>query len=346
MLPLTTERLTIRMMGQGDLATLVEYRNLDEVARAQDWELPYTVESGQALIDRLATFAGPTPGEWVQLALVRIARPDVVIGDLAVGLDDTGGVASLGYTLRPEFQGHGYVTEGLGSLIDALAEEGVVRFQAELDPDNVASMAVLERIGMTFEALVRQVAVIRGERVDNLTYAMLADERVRWRERPRHRPANVHLVEITPDDAHVWARLATHHSQSRFVASMADSFRDALFPEVVDGASLVPRLRGVEADGEPVGFVMLADATPHHPEPYLWRLLIDRWHQRRGIGTRVIGLLVDQLRAEGHRGLPVTWEEGRGGPRRFYERLGFVATGRIVDGETEARLPIDGATLP
>ncbi|MBA2317379.1 MAG: GNAT family N-acetyltransferase [Euzebyales bacterium] len=41
------------------------------------------------------------------------------------------------------------------------------------------------------------------------------------------------------------------------------------------------------ADQEIVGFVRLALRTPHHPEPYLWRLLIDRLHQRRGLGHRV-----------------------------------------------------------
>jgi hypothetical protein len=33
-----------------------------------------------------------------------------------------------------------------------------------------------------------------------------------------------------------------------------------------------------------------------------------------------------------------SWEEGPGGPRPFYEKLGFTETGRQVDGETEGRL--------
>nr|MBA3400113.1 GNAT family N-acetyltransferase [Acidimicrobiia bacterium] len=34
------------------------------------------------------------------------------------------------------------------------------------------------------------------------------------------------------------------------------------------------------------------------------------------------------------------WVDGPGSPRRFYEQLGFVPTGEIVDGEIEARLPL------
>ncbi len=85
---------------------------------------------------------------------------------------------------------------------------------------------------------------------------------------------------------------------------------------------------------------MTAEVTGQHPEPYLWKLLIGRLHQRRGIGQRVLALLVDRLRAEGRSTIVTSWGEGQGSPRPFYERLGFVPTGNTVDGETEARLTL------
>jgi RimJ/RimL family protein N-acetyltransferase len=199
-------------------------------------------------------------------------------------------------------------------------------------------MRVLEAIGMTFETLTRQSYPLRGRWDDDLRYAMLREDRAEWLVRPTTPPASVELVEITPDDAHLWGRLRTHHSQERFVATMALSFRDALFPEVIDGAPVVPWLRGVMADDERVAFVMLAEVTDHHPEPYLWRLLVDRMHQRRHVGTLVLKQILEHLAAQGHRTLTTSWSEGPGSPRRFYECLGFVPTGRIVEGETEARL--------
>jgi RimJ/RimL family protein N-acetyltransferase len=199
-------------------------------------------------------------------------------------------------------------------------------------------MRVLEALGMQFETLSRQSYPMRGTYVDDLRYAMLRADREAWLGRPRHSPAAVELVAITPGDAHRWAALRTHHSQERFVSPMTNSFRDALFPEVVDGAPVVPWLRGVLADGEPAAFVMLADVTEHHPEPYLWRLLVDRMHQRRGIGGTVLAALRAQLSAAGHRSLLTSWVDGPGGPRRFYELLGFQPTGRVLDGEVEGRL--------
>ena len=79
-------------------------------------------------------------------------------------------------------------------------------------------------------------------------------------------------------------------------------------------------MRAIEADGQIVGFVMLALTTPNHPEPYLWRLLIDRMHQRRGIGSRALELLADECRAMGDSTLLVSWAEGKGSPRAVLPR--------------------------
>jgi RimJ/RimL family protein N-acetyltransferase len=336
----TTPRLSVRMMRLDDAPVVAAYRDDPAISEYQDWDLPYTLERAVERLTEMATFDGPTLDHWVNMALVRRDDPQgAVIGDLACHLDATGSVAEIGYTLRTEFQGQGYASEGAGALVDhLLATTNVHRLEASLDPRNVRSMRVLEAIGFTFEALTRQSYPLRGRWDDDLRYAMMRDDRTAWLARPTTAPTSLELVEITPDDAYLWGRLRTHHSQERFVSPMALSFRDALFPEVIDGAPVVPWMRGVLADGERVAFVMLAQVTDHHPEPYLWRLLVDRMHQRRGIGSLVLTELQRLLTAAGHRTLLTSWGEGPGSPRRFYERLGFVPTGTIVEGETEARL--------
>lgn len=325
------------MMRVADAPVLVEYRNDPRVAHFQDWDLPYTSERAvERLTEQEARGEGLAVGEWSTLA---IELDGEVIGDLACHLDERGAVAEVGYTLRSAFQGRGYAREALSALVDhLLATTDVHRLEASLDPENVASMRLLESVGMTWESFSRRSYFLRGRWDDDLRYAMLREERAAWLQRPSTPPSSLALVEITPDDAYLWGRLRTHHSQERFVATMALSFRDALFPEVVDGAAVVPWMRGVLADDERVGFVMLAEATAHHPEPYLWRLLVDRMHQRRGIGRLIIAELVRLLTEQGHRSLVTSWVEGTGTPRPFYLGLGFEPTGRIVDGETEARL--------
>jgi GNAT superfamily N-acetyltransferase len=263
-----------------------------------------------------------------------------VLGDVAVELRGGGQHATLGYTFAGTSHGKGYAREAVAALVDALCAAGVHRFVATLDPLNVPSMRLLEAVGFTYESLARKAEFIRGEWVDDLRYSMLASERAEWLGRPRTRAESVELVEITPGDPYLWGRLRTHHSQERFVSPMALSFRDALFPEEYNGGIMVPWLRGVLADGERVGFVMMGMVTEHHPEPYLWRLLIDRVNQRRGLGTQVLELVIAQVREWGHNALTTSWGEGPGSPEPFYLRHGFVPTGEMDDDEVIGRLSL------
>jgi GNAT superfamily N-acetyltransferase len=202
------------------------------------------------------------------------------------------------------------------------------------------SQRVLERLGLIYEGTTRKSYFCRGEWTDNMTYAATREEYDEWRNRPVERPEEVRLVPLDADNEGRFRNQFVHHSEERFVSPTLRSYIEALFPDVIAGAPLVPWMRGIEADGAAVGFLMTAEVTEQHPEPYLWKLLIGRLHQRRGIGERVLAQLADRLRAEGHTTLVTSWGEGPGSPRRFYERLGFVPTGNVVDGETEARLQL------
>ena len=53
----------------------------------------------------------------------------------------------------------------------------------------------------------------------------------------------------------------------------------------------------------PVGFVIIRDevAAPHYLPQYLWKLLIDHRHQRRGYGTAALDLVADCSAAAGRR---------------------------------------------
>ena len=181
-LPFTTERLTVRAMRPSDVTTFTTYRNLPEVARYQDWELPYTRDLAHQLIDEMDGLNGPRPGEWVQLAIDDI--DGTFVGDLAVYIDTDIRTAMIGYSMHPAYQGRGYATEAAGALIDRLFDRlHVHRVAATLDPENVASARVLERLGFRYEGRALKAAYVRGEWADDDRYAILVDERLAWRER-------------------------------------------------------------------------------------------------------------------------------------------------------------------
>lgn len=336
-LPLDTARLHLRVMRVADAPIVAAYRGDPDIARYQDWNLPYTLADAERRLAEQEQLDDVTPGQWVQVA---IEHEGVVVGDLAVGLL-TPGVAHLGYTLGPAHHGKGYASEAAGAMVDALfATTDVVRVVASLDPENHASMRLLEELGFTFETLARRAELIRDEWLDDMRFGLLRDDRAAWLARPRHRPTTVELVEIAAGEARSWAKLETHRFQRRFVATILESFADALHPEVVDGLPLAPWYRGIVADGERVGFVMMSDVTEAHPHPFLWRLVIDRRHQRRGIAIDALRQLIDAQRAAGRTQLLVSYIEAPGGPEPLYRRLGFVPTGEVEGDEVIASLTL------
>lgn len=336
--PIHTDRLLIRPVTRDDLDDFVDRRNDPEVARYQDWELPYTRDRGEKVIFRALEMQQPENDQW-WTAIVADAGTAEVYGDLVLHLTWQGRTAEIGYTFARRHWGRGYAAEASEALADyAFDALGVTRVFGTLHPDNPASAMVLERVGMLFEGHTRSSFWLGDEVSDDWIYGLTRADRDAWRGRPRQSPANVRLDEITADNEHLVSKLATHKSQERFVAPMSRSFVDALFPEVVDGGPLVPWMRAVVADDVIVGFVMLALRTEHHPEPYLWRLLIDRLHQRRGIGGLVLDLIAEECRRSGSETLLTSWVEGKGSPASFYRNYGFEPTGELVDGEVEARL--------
>ena len=137
--------------------------------------------------------------------------------------------------------------------------------------------------------------------------------------------------------------------QDIFVASVEQSFADAVaYPEACARYWAV-----YDPDvAEPVGFAMISDGIPLATleedstlvGPYfLWRLLIDERHQRRGYGTAALDALVGYVRSRpGARTLLVSCHPGTDGPEPFYERYGFVPNGRIVEGENVLDFDLGG----
>ena len=337
--PIETERLVIRAPVASDVDALVRRRSDPEVARFQSWDMPFGREAASGTIRSAMEMGGPISGEWWMATVCTAAG--TVVGDLAVHPTWEGRTVEIGYTLDPAHWGKGFAVEAVEALVARLfADANVTRITGMLHPDNVASAQVLERTGFLFEGHTRSSYWVRDEVSDDWIYGMTRPDWEAWRDRPRHRPDAVSLVTVDSSNEREVYRLRTHKTQEAFVATMAWSFADALFPEEVDGAPVVPRMWAIEGDGAKTGFVMIAAVTEHHPEPYLWRLLIDRLHQRRGIGRMALDRLCDVLRSEGATSLMTSWTEGRGSPRPFYEAYGFEPTGRIVDDETEARLAL------
>ena len=334
--PIHTERLIVRPPVLSDTDAAYERRSLPEVGRYQDWEMPYTRAHAEASMAKAVAIDRISDAGW-NLTVVDAAAPDRILGDVYVELRWGGRVGYFGYTFHPDHWGRGYATEASQALVHHLFIEcGVGRVESSLDPQNPPSARVLEACGLVCEGWTKQSFWVGDECSDDMFYGMLRADWDAWRTRPRHRPDRVQLVPLTADNQHAVGELQTHHSQQRFVAPMLDNFRDALAPPRHNGAVVVPWYRAIEADGEIVGFLLASEMTEAHPNPVLWRLLIDRMHQRRGIGSIVLEQFEARCRAEGAHAIEVDWAEGPGSPAPLYLERGYEPTGDVVDGEVDA----------
>jgi len=85
--------------------------------------------------------------------------------------------SEIGIALAPEFQGRGYATEALRVLMNyLLVGLGKDRVFGSVDPRNVQSVRLLQRVGMRQEAHRVKGLWFKGEWVDDVIFAMTASE--------------------------------------------------------------------------------------------------------------------------------------------------------------------------
>ena len=266
MLPvLHTSRLVIRPVRPDDLDPLFERRNDPQVAGLQAWDTPYPRERAEEVVTEVLAMDGnPVDGQWFMATVVEAATGEVV-GELVMHPTNELRTAEVGYSLSTRHWGKGYAVEALEAFVAWIIEAlPVTRVSAMLHPDNRASAMVLERTGFLFEGHTRLSFWLGDDNSDDWIYGMTRAEWQAWRDRPRTPPADVRLVPVTQANKAAVLALRTHHSQRAFVAPMLDSFADALLPDIVDGAPVVPWMRAIEADGADRG---VRDAGPDHAAP-------------------------------------------------------------------------------
>lgn len=183
--PVTTARLTVRRLGDADVAATWQYRRLPEVNR---W-LPYA----PADLDAYAALFEDADRRERTLVVELDGR---VIGDLFLMVKDgwaqrevaeeaRGCEAELGWALDPDHGGRGLATEAVEGLLRICFEGlGLRRVTAGCFADNVPSWRLMERVGMRRELHTLQESLHRDLGwVDGYGYALLADE---WRVAGRH----------------------------------------------------------------------------------------------------------------------------------------------------------------
>ena len=114
---------------------------------------------------------------WAQRPEFVIEWEGHLVGRVMLEVDRVNLVATLGYGVAREHWGRGIASEAAQAVTDyAFTELGVEKVAARVDPRNVASVRVLEKLGMQREGVLRSQVVRWGERADRALYGILRED--------------------------------------------------------------------------------------------------------------------------------------------------------------------------
>ena len=173
---LKTNRLEIRLYDNSDLERLFAYRKLKEINSYYSIKTDSIEEFDKYLKDNIKELG--SPGYY---SLYVIEKDGELIGDLAIKCwEYENKVGAIGYAIDPKHQRNGYATEALNALITYLFDVMKMhRIQAYVNPENIVSVKVLEKLGMKKEAHFRKCEYKNGKWNDELTYAVIEEDRNR-----------------------------------------------------------------------------------------------------------------------------------------------------------------------
>ena len=171
---LAGERVVLREFGLDDVdgalgvvgdGAVTRWLSFDHRDRAATWGML------AAVVER----ARLTPRAEYYLA-VTLPADDRVIGFGRLGLTGVR-AAKLGYAIRADEWGQGYATE-VARLLTGFGFDTLElhRVSAAIGPDNDASVAVVKRLGYSYEGRLRDHVFTNGAWRDSLLYSVLANE--------------------------------------------------------------------------------------------------------------------------------------------------------------------------
>lgn len=171
---LKTTRLLLTDLSLANVEDVHQLHSLPEVDEFNTLGIPATVQNTKDLLT-----------EWIEqqkaiprtsyIFCVKLEVSNQFIGLIALGLGKLNfRNAEVWYKIHPAYWSQGYTTEALTKLLEVgFTDFGLHRIEAGCAVDNIASIRVLEKVGMIKEGRKRKNLPIRGEWVDNYFYAIL-----------------------------------------------------------------------------------------------------------------------------------------------------------------------------
>lgn len=172
---LETERLIICPIALDDVQEIFKYRS-DSVTNKYQGFVPKNLKDVYEFIGKTSTEID-IPDTWFQFVIIQ-KESDKIIGDIGIHfLGDDNQQVEIGCTLSKHFHKQGYASEALNSIITYLFNVlNKHRIIASIDPRNIESSNLMNRLGFRQEAHFKESILINGMWVDDIIFAVLKSE--------------------------------------------------------------------------------------------------------------------------------------------------------------------------
>ncbi|MFB7159286.1 GNAT family N-acetyltransferase [Lysinibacillus sp. NPDC056232] len=170
-----TERIKLRKLKLEDAPTLFNYYSNENVYRYLDWNGPETLERSSEVIHFWNK--GYDEG-WIIRFAIANKETDEIIGTIFLS-EFAGKRAEMGYELSEEYWHRGIMSEAVKEVLAiGFNQLGLVRIQAIVSEENIASKQLLSKFNFKEEGCLRQFEChsVTGECKDMLIYSLLNTE--------------------------------------------------------------------------------------------------------------------------------------------------------------------------
>lgn len=180
---LRTPRLLLRPVASSDSPAFFDIYSDAETLRFWSREPVTSLGETEALVRK--DIEASTAGECICWG---VAQPDsnLLVGKVILfQFNEQNRRAELGYILDRRHWGKGYMSEAMAAvLVHAFETLGLHRLEADTDPDNAPSLALLEKFGFQREGLFRHRWLVHGRWHDSVMLGLLAED---FRNRGRNK---------------------------------------------------------------------------------------------------------------------------------------------------------------
>jgi len=174
---LPTARLVLRPSSTSDLNDY-HLLLLDLAASRFGPKPPSSLQDTQQRLAR--SLARQAAGDLLNWAIAEAAEAPMLGYVCLVRIDRAHQRSEVGYALRSDHWGNGFMTEALGAVVDhGFATLGFHRLEGHTHPENRPSIRVLERCGFAFEGILRENYLQDGVFHDSAVYGRLAPATLR-----------------------------------------------------------------------------------------------------------------------------------------------------------------------